>query len=648
MFTKPPLTDTSNSLNNNYTQLNSGLSLPELSDPIAQNIKQSSSSFIQTTTIYTDLLNIPLHYLEPGNTRETAWNLGSISNQQSFNNFVGNNDTNDYFRISIGANSNLNLSLTGLSADLDLQLLDSNGAVISSSTRGSTNDESINLSSLAAGDYYVRVYQYSGDSNYSLRLSNTKPSNLLPIETNLGTLSGTRTFSDTVGNTDTTDTYRFSLGATSTTFNITLTGLSADADVRLIQDTNNNGFVDAGEAINTSSYGGTTSEWIGRALSAGNYLVQVSQYSGNTNYHLSISTGDWYSNNLKDVGIIGEARYFGADGQLGRNDMMAIFRNVKDGGVVDATEVTDLRRIQSSLGYMMPEHVRVLSNKIVNSDVANGSSGIGNLYAGSSDIQMERLIGKWFLGNDRPTANGTYRYTSGSLFKDGISYTDIDQGGVGDCYFLSGLAATAYRTPNTISSMFVDNGDDTYTVRFYNNGVADYVTVDRYLPTDSWGNRVYAGWGGNTNTNTNNELWVALAEKAYAQINQSGWLGRDNTNSYAGINYGNSYNTIRHITGRNTEGRGIPGASIFGIPLERATLINSFNEGRLITLGTKDFNLSNSNVIADHEYALVGYNSTTDKFKLFNPWGVDEGAIGVIELSWNELVGNFGYWNRTT
>jgi hypothetical protein len=446
------------------------------------------------------------------------------------------------------------------------------------------------------------------------------------------------------------DIYRFSLGATSN-INLTLSGLSNDADIRLIQDVNNNGIIDSGEEITRSSWSSNYSEGINSSLGAGNYFVQVYQYNGDTNYNLSLSTGDWYNQNLSDPGIIGQARTFAADGQLSRNDMMAILGDAKDGGIIDSTELTNLRTLLSGRRSWMPDYVYNLSNKIINSDPANTRSGIGNLFAGSTATQMERLIGKWFLGNDRPTASGTYRPVSGSLFQNGISYEDIDQGGVGDCYFLSGLAATAFRSPSTISSMFINNGDNTYTVRFFNNGVADYVTVDNYLPTDVSGNRVYAGWGGGSNTSSTNELWVALAEKAYAQVNQSGWLGRNNTNSYAGIGWGNSYNTMREITGRNTEGRGIPGQTLLGIPIEQSILISSFNEGRLITLGTKDFNLSNSQVVADHEYTLVGYNSSTQKFKLFNPWGVDEGANsqfpGILELTWSELVGNFDYWNRT-
>jgi hypothetical protein len=594
---------------------------------------------------------------DPGNTLGTAYDVGTLSGTRTFTDFVGSTDTSDIYRFSLSGTSNFNLSLTGLSNDADVRLIqdinsngiiDSNDEIVRSSW-GGTHDESINRS-LTAGTYFVQVYQYIGDTNYTLNLSTDKPSNLLLTETDAGLLSGTRTFSGSISSMNTSDIYRFSFSATSN-INLTLSGLSNDADIRLIQDANNNGIIDSGEEIIRSSWGSNYSEGINSSLGAGNYFVQVYQYNGDTNYNLSLSTGDWYNQNLSDPGIIGQARTFAADGQLSRNDMMAILGDAKDGGIIDSTELTSLRTLLSGRRTWMPDYVYNLSNKIINSDPANTRSGIGNLFAGSTATQMERLIGKWFLGNDRPTASGTYRPVSGSLFQNGISYEDIDQGGVGDCYFLSGLAATAFRSPSTISSMFINNGDNTYTVRFFNNGVVDYVTVDNYLPTNLSGNRIYAGWGGGSNTNSTNELWVALAEKAYAQVNQSGWLGRNNTNSYAGIGWGNSYNTMREITGRNTEGRGIPGQTLFGIPIEQSLLISSFNEGRLITLGTKDFNLSNSHVVADHEYTLVGYNSSTQKFKLFNPWGVDEGANsqfpGLIELTWSELVGNFDYWNRT-
>ena len=52
------------------------------------------------------------------------------------------------------------------------------------------------------------------------------------------------------------------------------------------------------------------------------------------------------------------------------------------------------------------------------------------------------------------------------------------------------------------------------------------MTVDSYLPTNGSGYLIYASMGQHY-TNTANELWVGLAEKAYVQANQFGWIRPD-------------------------------------------------------------------------------------------------------------------------
>ncbi|MEH2111915.1 CARDB domain-containing protein [Nostoc sp.] len=129
----------------------------------------------------------------------------------------------------------------------------------------------------------------------------------------------------------------------------------------------------------------------------------------------AINISDWYSQNLRDSGISSLTRSLAADGNLSRNDMINIFRDAKDGNIIDAYEFSDLSTIVSNNSrFNMADDVRILSNKIANSDTANTNSGIGNLYVGSSSTQMDNLIGKWFLGNDRPDAysyNGSTQYT---------------------------------------------------------------------------------------------------------------------------------------------------------------------------------------------------------------------------------------------
>ncbi|MEQ8567657.1 MAG: C2 family cysteine protease [Deltaproteobacteria bacterium] len=109
----------------------------------------------------------------------------------------------------------------------------------------------------------------------------------------------------------------------------------------------------------------------------------------------------------------------------------------------------------------------------------------------------------------------------------GITYQDVDQNDVGDCYFLSILAALAYQQPEEIRKMVTSLGDGTYAVRFFDGGTPRYVRVDADLPVNVMGTPVYAGLG------TEGAIWGPLVEKAYAVFRQG-------TNDYADIVAGNS------------------------------------------------------------------------------------------------------------
>jgi hypothetical protein len=101
-------------------------------------------------------------------------------------------------------------------------------------------------------------------------------------------------------------------------------------------------------------------------------------------------------------------------------------------------------------------------------------------------------------------------YQDNPLFASiGPSKDDIDQGGVGDCYFVATLSAIADANPDFIRQMVVDLGDGTYAVRFYDSGQEVYVRVD----ADLWlqdGNLAYAGLG------LEGSIWAPIVEKAYA------------------------------------------------------------------------------------------------------------------------------------
>ncbi|BAY26378.1 peptidase S8/S53 [Calothrix sp. NIES-2100] len=423
------------------------------------------------------------------------------------------------------------------------------------------------------------------------------------------------------------------------------------------------------DAVNSLAVGITSTESASVAL--GSTLISGTYYlfaqadgdkkitEGNENNNLAYQTitikgsdggADWYSDNLQDAGLIDLTRSLASDGNLSRNDMIALLRNAKDGAVIDAKELTDLRRIVSNASrFTMQDYVQALSGYVVNGNPANQwwtggtttRTALGNLYAGSSDTQMEKLIGKWFLGSDRPdllakgdiargnegtsTSGKTYRAVSGSLFQNGISAEDIRQGTAGTCYYLATLSSIALEKPSYIQNMFIDNGDNTYTVRFFNNGVANYVTVDNYLPTndnyweDDYGYLVYASHDQFYNDSTN-ELWVALAEKAYAQLGESGWSRpADTTNAYSSIEGGFMTYVIEQVTGLSSSWNDVSG-------ITKTQLISLVNSSQILTVGHAWGD-------GGHALAITSYNATTGQFHLRNPWGNTHE-----DLTWEQLV----------
>jgi trimeric autotransporter adhesin len=217
-----------------------------------------------------------------GNTLAAARSVLVGATPTVMNDAIGNGDSNDYYRFSVSSPGQLNLSLAGLSADADVELLNADGVRLTDSTAGGSNSESI-IAQLTAGTYYVRVLPYqSAVTTYSLSLGFTASDfagNTLATARSVAIDSKTQTFNDAIGNGDANDYYRFTL-TDSHNFQLNLTGLTSDADVQLLNS--------AGTAIG-GSYGIGSSESIAQQLTAGTYYVRVYPYSGSTSYNLSLT-----------------------------------------------------------------------------------------------------------------------------------------------------------------------------------------------------------------------------------------------------------------------------------------------------------------------------------------------------------------------
>lgn len=366
------------------------------------------------------------------------------------------------------------------------------------------------------------------------------------------------------------------------------------------------------------------------------------------------AVGDWFSQTFKDLGIANFVRQaYNQDGFLDRFDVINLFRTIEKAGNVTSAEFQDCQTlIQDAAALKMPDYVTVLASKVVAPNMANNffqGAYLGNLQVGSTPTQLDLLVDKWFYGSDRPfpviPATSThaerdlnYQWATGSLFgaDNAFGVTDVQQGDLGDCFFLTALATTAVHNPAAIRNMFIDNGDGTFTVRLFTEqdgvvGKADYVTVDRYLPatvSDGGSAQRFAYYDNQTVG-----IWVALAEKAYAQLAEEQVSQRPVApngyvyNNYGSIEGGLAYQVLPAITGRNAGyasnynlGNGWWGGFL---PIDQIAL--GLANGWSMTVGTvgkSDSSLDpNTGIVMNHEYTIYSADPKTGTLWLYNPWG---------------------------
>ena len=363
---------------------------------------------------------------------------------------------------------------------------------------------------------------------------------------------------------------------------------------------------------------------------------------------------DWFNRNVTDSSLRALARAAAIDEVLSRDDMLDLFGDVTPAAAVGESALASLQAIVGRSKFFAGlDYVRTLSGYVVNGCVANGhyqGSTLGNLEADSTGAQLQLLVNKWFLGLDHPNphnagAHGalTYKSASGDLFNGLPTYVQMDQGEDGDCYYLSAMTSITAKDPSKIVDMFIDNGDNTWTVQFFQNNKPYFVTVDRMLPVDSQDVFVFAN-DEDRYDNPHNVLWPAFAEKAFAQYAEFGFLdtGGPKTNSYGAINEGYPNMALQAILGRKV-------SSMIEIePKSSKAMLRAFDKSQPVVLVTVE-NPPASHIVSDHVYAMVGYNPTTQIFELFNPWGIhhnNTGKPGYNYLTFEEITHNFGYWGH--
>ena len=204
------------------------------------------------------------------------------------------------------------------------------------------------------------------------------------------------------------------------------------------------------------------------------------------------------------------------------------------------------------------------------------------------------------------------------VFYQGVEADDIIQGGLGDCYFLSAVAALC-KYPKLVERLFYikqKSEEHCYGCYYRINGIWQLVLVDDYIPC-------YGNYGLNfafTSTH-GNELWVILLEKAWAKLN----------GNYAKAIGGEPHEVFDVITNAWSE----------KIKLESSksdtiwkSMLNAEKNGFIMTAGTStdtyNLNIEELGLIPGHAYTCLEVKEVTTKsgkvklVHLRNPWGNGE------------------------
>ncbi|XP_057475056.1 LOW QUALITY PROTEIN: calpain-type cysteine protease DEK1-like [Actinidia eriantha] len=206
------------------------------------------------------------------------------------------------------------------------------------------------------------------------------------------------------------------------------------------------------------------------------------------------------------------------------------------------------------------------------------------------------------------------------LFSGPANPSDVCQGRLGDCWFLSAVAVLT--EVSGISEVIITpayNVEGIYTVRFCIQGEWVPVVVDDWIPCESPGKPAFA------TSRKGNELWVSLLEKAYAKLH----------GSYEALEGGLVQDALVDLTGGAGEEIDMRSAQA-QIDLASGRLWSQLlrfkQEGFLLGAGSpsgSDVHISSSGIVQGHAYSLLQVREV-DGHKLVqirNPWAN--------EVEWN-------------
>jgi Calpain family cysteine protease len=372
---------------------------------------------------------------------------------------------------------------------------------------------------------------------------------------------------------------------------------------------------------------------------------------------------------LSNTGIETDVAKDLQNGSLSYSATLSILDDAAVGGMT-SSKFSTLETFASELnvagGISVSPYVKQIADDVILGNSANATwnggaataTTLGNLSATTSQTKADELIGEWFLGTNLPSMsltsvgesnlNPVYKTSTLPLYgsSGAPTYQDVNQGYVGDCYFVSSLGEVALKDPSAIENMISSNGNGTYGVRFFVNGQPDYVTVNSQLPTMTgyaWANHSQLEFANGTTDD-----WVALVEKAYAQLNAQtnaphGMQLNSASDSYAGITAGNG-SALTLITNQQETPTSLsPYESSSTLASILSNITSSFNAGEEVLMSTPGY--SNGNLVGGHMYMVTGINAASGTMTIHNPWNT--AYSGSLAMSFTESIKQLATGNCT-
>lgn len=216
---------------------------------------------------------------------------------------------------------------------------------------------------------------------------------------------------------------------------------------------------------------------------------------------------------------------------------------------------------------------------------------------------------------------------------DGINPNDIQQGALGDCFFLAPLASMAEHRPQDILDMVQQHDRNHFTVTF--PGAKYPIEVD--LIRDD----IYAGTGRDSNNRSNQSRWVKVLESAFVKYAIAEGLTANtmfvNPNSFAGRYWGLNDPQEAFSNGGLTHGmsvltgHGLDFQFLMGTRAEtiERRIQEAEQSGELMMASTFLDGSEDNNLMSEHMYTILGFDEESQTIIIRNPHGNGSDAINI-------------------